>query len=288
METILVATDFSERSDQALARAALIATRSGARLHLIHVVDDDQKQRIIDSETTLSQQLLDEEAEKLNRIGGLTCTTAVVLGDPFEGIGNAADAINPDLVVLGAHRRRVLRDVFVGTTAQRTIRRSRWPVLMVNALPEHDYVSVMLATDLSATSHRAIEQFLALDLSETRTCSLLHIFDAPIQHLSLRSALTKQQLDRYVGEMTVEASQVLAEFAATLPAGNYQQIAHPQGTGVSAAILETAAQMMADLIVVTSQGRVGLSKTFLGSVAEEVLRRADRDVLTIPPNMAPA
>lgn len=287
MRTILVATDFSERSDRAVARAALIAARSGARLHLVHVVDDDQKQRIIDSETTISQQLLQEEAKRLNETDGLTCTTAVVLGDPFEGIGNAAAGIDPDLVVLGAHRRRLLRDVFVGTTAQRTIRRARWPVLMVNVPPEHAYVSAMLATDLSEASRKAVVQLSELGLTERRDFTLLHIFDAPAQHLIMSSALTKQQMNRYLGELKVEANQALAEFAATLPPGDHDRIARHHNTGISAEILETASQIGADLIVVASQGRVGLSKTFLGSVAEEVLRRADRDVLAIPPSAMP-
>ncbi len=285
MKTILVATDFSERSDHALARAALIAVQSGARLHLVHVVDDDLKQRIIDSETALSQQLLDEEAQTLNKAHGLTCTTQVVLGDPFEGLGNAALAINPDLLVLGAHRRRLLRDVFVGTTAQRVIRRANCPVLMVNASPERAYTSVVLATDLSDTSRKAIGHFAQMGMAAPRNCTLLHIFDATAQHLTMRSALNKQQIDRYLGELHVEANQALAEFSTTLPSPDYHRIAHHHDTGISAAILETASQIMADLIVVSSQGRVGLSKTFLGSVGEEVLRRADRDVLSIPPRL---
>lgn len=281
METILVATDFSDRSDQAVARAVLIATRSQALLHLVHVVDDDQKPRIIASETALFQQMLEEEAKRL-REAGITCTTEVVLGDPFEGIGRAADAINPDLVILGAHRRRLLRDVFVGTTAQRMIRRARWPVLMVNMPPEAAYTSAVLATDLSDVSRAGAAQFLALGLTERRGLSLLHIFDAPAQHLTMVSAITKQQTDRYIGELGVEAQQALDEFAASLPAGNFDRIVRHHDAGISAAILQTASKMAADLIVVCSQGRVGLSKTFLGSVAEEVLRRSDRDVLALP------
>lgn len=284
MDTILVATDFSERSDRALARAALIAVRSAARVHLVHVVDDDQKQKIIDSETATSQQVLQEDARRLNEIDGLTCTTAVVLGDPFEGIVKAADAIKPDLVVLGAHRRRVLRDVFVGTTAQRTIRRTRWPVLMVNAPAEHDYASVMLATDLSEVSRKAVERLADMDLTEQKNITLMHVFDAPAQQLMMRSALTKPQMEDYLAAMQVEADQALARFAATLRADRYDMISQHDDTGISAEILKTAALMVADLIVVSSRGRVDLRKTFLGSVAEEVLRRADRDVLVIPPD----
>ncbi|WP_324754201.1 universal stress protein [Roseovarius sp. Pro17] len=285
MKTILVATDFSVRSDLAVTRAALIAAKSGARLHLIHVVDDDQKPRIVEGETDISKQLLQEEIARLNQTDGLNCTTDVVLGDPFEGICNSADAINPDLVVIGAHRRRALRDVFVGTTAQRTIRRARWPVLMVNAKPEQTYRTVLLTTDFSEPSRMAALHLAGLDLAAPDDHTLLHIIDAPARRLVMSDVLSERQMIRYLAALQIEAEQELKEFAATLPFGDWHGIARQSSAPTSEAVLKAAVEFDADLIVVASQGRVGLSKTFLGSVAEEILRRADRDVLAIPPNL---
>ncbi|HEU6442162.1 MAG TPA: universal stress protein, partial [Microvirga sp.] len=48
MRTILVATDFSTRSDRALRRATLLARHVSARLVLIHVVDDDRPVRLVE------------------------------------------------------------------------------------------------------------------------------------------------------------------------------------------------------------------------------------------------
>lgn len=285
METVLVATDFSERSDLAVARAALIAVKARARLHLVHVVDDDQKPLIIEGETALSKQFLQEEVARLNETDGLECTSDVVLGDPFEGVGMSADAIRPDLVVLGAHRRRLLRDIFVGTTAQRTIRRARWPVLMVNAPPTQPYANVLLATDLSETSYRAAAHLATLGLVAPEQCTLLHVLDAPVRRLAMSKALQERQMVGYLVEAQIEAEQALAEFAVSLGLEKCSRIARQYDAATSTAILTAATEIEADLIVVASQGRVGLSKTFLGSTAEEVLRRADRDVLAIPPNL---
>ncbi|WP_323007391.1 universal stress protein [Pseudorhodobacter sp.] len=285
MDKIVVATDFSERSDLAIARAAMIAVKTGAGLHLMHVVDDDQKYRIVKAETALSEQLLQEEAVRLKQTDGLVCASEVVLGDPFDGIGSSADALRPDLVVLGAHRRHLLRNVFVGTTAQRTIRRANWPVLMVNAPPKQTYRNVLLATDLSETSGKAAAHFSALELADSAHCTLLHIFRAPAQQLLMSNMLQEGQMDRYLVELQVEAEQALFEFAEPLPFQNSNRMVRHFNGATSAAILATAADVQADLIVVASQGRVGLSKTFLGSVAEEVLRRAEVDVLAIPPNL---
>lgn len=283
MRTILVATDFSERSDYALERAALIGGQTGARLHLVHVVDDDQKQRIIDSEVTASRLLLNEDAERVRGAHKVTCTTEVLMGDPFEGIAKAADTIIPDLVVLGAHRRRVLRDVFVGTTAQRTIRRARRPVLMVNVPPQQGYAHVMVASDLSETSRAAIERLAGLRLAGVLPVTLLHVFETLAEQMLFRSALTQQQMDQHRKELQVEADHALAEFTASLPPIGFNRVTRHYDTSISASIQDGARDMAADLIVVTSKGRSDLRTTFLGSVAEEVLRRADRDVLVIPP-----
>lgn len=99
MKTILVATDFSARSDRALRRATLLARQSGATLSLIHVVDDDQARRIIDSERSAATELLSEQAATLTKIDGVPCDARVIVADPFAGIIRAAEESAPDLLV---------------------------------------------------------------------------------------------------------------------------------------------------------------------------------------------
>ncbi|MFV0514703.1 MAG: universal stress protein [Jhaorihella sp.] len=283
MDTILVATDFSNRSDLALARAGLISTRTAARLHLVHVVDDDQKRQIVDGEVDASRQLLTEEAERLMETGVPRCTFDVVLGDPFAGIISAAEGLRPDLVVLGAHRRKLLRGIFVGTTAQRTIRRTKWPILMVNAIPQQDYHNALLASDLSKISRDAAAQLLELGLVDPRSIALLHVFDAPAQNLMMRGTITTLEMNSYLDSLQVEADKALAGFAAALGMDGAERIARHKNAGIFTVILDTAAMILADLVIVASQGKASFQKVFLGSVAEEVLRHADRDVLVIPP-----
>ena len=47
MKTIVVATDFSGRSDRAIRREKLLTREFDSKLHLVHVVDDDQLQLIV-------------------------------------------------------------------------------------------------------------------------------------------------------------------------------------------------------------------------------------------------
>jgi len=130
MKQVMIATDFSERSDRALRRARLLAKQFGARLSIVHVVDDDRPQRMLEKERDLASRLLDEIGVSVRGHDGVTCETRVVPGASFAGILKAVEEESPVLLVIGPHRRQVLRDVFTGTTAERTIRSASCPVLM--------------------------------------------------------------------------------------------------------------------------------------------------------------
>ncbi len=166
MKKIMLATDFSERSDRALRRATLLARQFEAALLIVHVVDDDQPRRIVESERDVASTLLRELRDTVQDIDGIPpCETRVELADPFVGIARAVEEVAPDLLVIGPHRRQALRDVFDGTTAERTIRSVTCPVLMVNAPPVGPYGHVMLTTDFSEGSKRAAKTCIGLGIA---------------------------------------------------------------------------------------------------------------------------
>ena len=129
---ILAATDFSTQSQRALRRAGLLARDTGAELALVHVVDDDQPQDLIEMEGREAKRILAEQVGVMPEFRGVQCYTIVTTGDPFDAILRMAADINTDHIVMGAHRKQFLRDVFVGTTVERVIRTGPYPVLMVN------------------------------------------------------------------------------------------------------------------------------------------------------------
>jgi nucleotide-binding universal stress UspA family protein len=286
MKTIMVATDFSERSDRALRRATLIARQTGAGLILVHVVDDDQPHRIVDHEHSDAAKLLRRQAQTLSEVDSVAATSRVVLDAPFAGILRAAAEIAPDLLVIGPHRRRVLQDVFTGTTAERTIRAIGLPVLMVNAPPAGAYGHVLLTTDLSAAAGDALARFAALGLTPDARQTLLHVFEPPTPHLYGASALPRAERDRQAGIRLQQADRALVEFMAGLPDTGAVPMVRPVGGAVASEVLAAAEAGDADLIVAATHGRSGLARLFLGSVTEAVLRASGRDVLAIPPRSA--
>ena len=90
---ILAATDFSTRSQRALRRAGLLAQATGAELALVHVVDDDQPQDLIEMERREAERILAEQIGAMAEFRGVQCRPMVATGDPFDAIlRTAADA----------------------------------------------------------------------------------------------------------------------------------------------------------------------------------------------------
>ena len=284
MKRILVATDFSERSDRAVRRATLLAKTSGASLSLVHVIDDDQPRRILRAEQQAAEAVLAEQTRSLREIDGLECASRIVLGDPFEGITAAVREDDADLLVIGPHRRQVLRDVFVGTTADRTIRASDRPVLMANGIPAGPHRHILVAVDLSGCSGDAVRAVQNLGLEAKAAVSVVHIFDAPAAGLMVRASSTEDEIQDYLADEEERASGELAAFLQDLDLKPMQRFLKHNESSIAYTICAAAREVSADLIVVGTHGRTGIVKTLLGSVAAETLRSSDRDVMAVPPS----
>ncbi len=283
MKKIMVATDFSERSDRALRRAMLLARQFEGAVSLVHVVDDDQPRRIVEAERQQAETLLRQMGATLRDSDGVACETRVVLASPFAGIAQVVEAEAPDLLVIGPHRRQVLRDVFVGTTAERTIRSVDCPVLMVNAPPTGNYQHVMQTTDLSEGSRTALERFSSLGLTGGIRNSLLYVFDAPALRLAFSRSMQKDEREEYLAAERSEAAHRLAAFVEPARFAAAAPMIRHEATTASHEILQAAETEKADLIVLSTHGQTGLAKLFIGSVTEQVLRMSPVDVLAIPP-----
>lgn len=282
MHRIAVATDFSTRSDRALRRASLLARDARALLLLLHVVDDDQAPQLVQAATREATALLHEMSATLKEVEGLDCAPHVLIGEPFEAIGKAVADLDAALLVIGPHRRQALNDIFAGTTAERTIRRIDRPVLMANGVPAGPYGRILIATDFSDSSVRATSQVQRLGLLGRADVIVVHAFET-VRNLTLRSSMTSDQLQAYIDEEREQANARLGDFFRQAELREGRRIAVPAEESAARTILDQARTERADLIVMGTQGRTGAGRLFLGSVAEDVLRRAEVDVLVVPP-----
>jgi universal stress protein E len=151
---ILAATDLSTRSHRALRRAGLLAQANDAELTLVHVVDDDQPADLVEIEIREVERILTEQIGAVTELNGVHCRPAVIAGDAFNGVLRTAESTRADLIVMGAHRKQLLLDIFVGTTIERVIRMGRYPVLMVNDTVERPYETALAAVDMPSLPWR--------------------------------------------------------------------------------------------------------------------------------------
>jgi nucleotide-binding universal stress UspA family protein len=283
MQTILVATDLSPRSDRAVRRALLLARASGASLSLVHVVDDDQPRAVIEAECAAAERILADQARSLQEIDGVECAHHITTGDAFAGILQVVREGGYPLLVLGPHRRQLLRDVFVGTTAERVIRACSAPVLMANAVPAAPYRHALAAVDFSDSAMHALDVVSRIAALSKVPITIGHAFDAPETGLMKRAAVAAADIDLHVGEVKRDVTAELHARLAKTPVEPAQIITRLAQASTAAAIQAMAREVGADLVIVGTRGRTGLAKALLGSVAEAVLRNAECDVLAIPP-----
>lgn len=282
MRRILAATDFSHRADRALQRAALLSRAAGARLEIVHAVDPDRPQALVTAEAGLSRDLLDEQRRSLLDRFEIHAGTHLYEGEAFQGIASAIDDLKPDLLVLGAYRRRLLQDTFVGTTAERAIRRSGIPVLMVNTDAQRPYVHILAAVDLSSDSAAALSKTMELEVNREAVLSVVYLFDAPASGSLALGSLSKDDIRGYVAEEQKLAARELDAFLASAGVRGVPRIVRPLQSKVVDGVQAIAAELGADLLVIGAGSGSGPARMLLGSTALEILATSPRDVLVVP------
>ncbi|WP_298720148.1 universal stress protein [uncultured Ferrovibrio sp.] len=283
MKKILVATDFSPRSDRAIRRGVLLAKDFGASLTLLHVVDNDQPDRIVQAKREAATALLSEQAASLSQIDGISCDYSVFMDAPFAGIQQAVKTAAPDVLLIGPHRRQALRDIFVGTTAERTIRSKSAPVLMANGVPASGYRHALVAVDFSDCSRDAMRAVVALGLKARLAISVIHVLDNPAAGPMSKAPLTEAEARDYVMAEEKRAAGELTALVFDAGLAPAKELVRLNDRSAADIVCATAKEIGADLIVVGTHGRSGLSKLMLGSVAQEILSCAEVDVLAVPP-----
>ena len=278
---ILLATDFSTRSDRALRRASMLAREHGAGLSLVHVVDSDQPAHLVRAQVASSRIMLQDVARTIAEYDGVPVDVTVQIGDIFSGILEAADQVAADLIVLGAHRRQ-LRDIFIGTTAERTVAHSPIPILLAAGVPISPYPRALIALDLEEQSRSIAERIHGLGILRDSDVRVMHAFDAPARGIMQRAMSEPELVDDYVAAEERLASSDFDRLMAGTPLLNARRRLSPVVGSAARTIMDCAAEEGAALIVMGTSKRKGLERFLLGSVAEDVLGDADRDVLVLP------
>src|SRR5690606_16883081 len=106
---------------------------------------------------------------------------------PHKAIAAAAAAMKAELVVMGRGGGRALRDLFLGSTAERVIRKGQLPVLVVRLPARAPYRRLAVAVDLDRAAHEVIDLTLRLVEEPRPQVTAIHAYNPPYENLAYPS-----------------------------------------------------------------------------------------------------
>jgi nucleotide-binding universal stress UspA family protein len=288
---ILVATDLSAPAHHAVDRARLVAAPANSELHIVYALELDaldKLRELLGANLTSAKTAIEADAyDRLRQLGthqrhqlDTAVQMRVISGKPLQVIAGEADAIDADLLVLGARGESYLRHALLGSTAARVIRKLvRCPILVVKQAPHEAYRNVLVAVDFSPASLHAIH--IAKCWAPTSTLVLLHAFELPYEGLLWRAGVAQQEITHYVNA-DVDKHRVrlhaLAAEAGLKPAAYNVRVLHGDP---SQQIIAMEQEYDADLIVVGKHGTDFTEELLIGSVTQHVLAESQGDVLVV-------
>ncbi len=264
--SLLVCTDGSAASQGAIEAALTLAQRRPYRILLLQVLEYNPgfASQAIDS----LQQWEREAREGLQapharaRALGLEAEILVRRGEAApHAILAEADERRPDLIVMGRRGRTDLASILMGSVTARVIGLSPAHVLVVPRKAPLTFQRFLVASDGSPFSEAAWLE--ALSLARAWSGQLLAVSVA-------REEGEFPEVEGILEQMQAEADQ------KGIPLSTYMVQGSPDE-----ALIRAAQLLEADLFILGSHGRTGLTRLFMGSVAEQVIGKASCPVLVV-------
>lgn len=301
-DSILVPLDGSEFSEQALPMAQALASKLGARVHLVHVIlpardsdlkspqeDMEWKQRVREG---AEEYLRDRAAELAEE--GLEVRTDILEGTVVDSLAEYVDGAGVSLVVMTTHGTGGLRRWWLGSVADGLLRRGPSNVLLVRpwddtedqpeAVARFGHLAVPL--DGSDEGELALEPARRLARAFDAETTLIRIIPAPMELTSIYGVAGVRLEGEGHRDRRAEAEEYLQGVVDRMPSRGDEPSVRTEVAEhgrPAEGIIDAARKLDVDLLVLSSHGRGGLARMVLGSVADKVIRGTTRPVLVIRP-----
>jgi len=273
---ILLPTDFQQPARRAFTYALKLASVYGARLEIVHVIKTVSESSQVSPDSRSLNPLKTAALLELGRLtsmakdAGIHAQPRLLFGGPSDCILESSAACHAGLIVMGTHGRTGWDRLRLGSTAQAVVREASCPVLTLqevvarDSFRHHARVSLdrlLVATDFSPCADAALHAVSGLAARLKAQVCIVHAADEGMAH-----KLGQRKLKILTREL--QRNGIAAE-SMSAP-GDPVEI-----------ILRLAEEWQADVIAAGTQGRRGLSRVLLGSVAEALLGRAGCPVLIL-------
>lgn len=277
--TILVPFDGSSQSEYALQFAA--ARFAHHDVTLLHVLEPtlDEESDYHDQITEDAQALLDEAVDSVP--DDVACETAIRYGRPVDEITAHAEEGEVGQTVIGSHGRQGIERLLLGSVAEGVVRRSTVPVTVVRQEPaDTDGPGHVLVPFDGSESATAALSF-ALDEYPDAEITVLYV-RYPSRDITPSGGNVSPRVVEDASERLEKEAEEILDDAESVAADANRSVRIESEEGRPAdAIIAFASNEGVDQIVMGSQGRDGLNRLLLGSVAETVMRRAETSVTVV-------
>lgn len=295
VKKILFPTDFSRCAEQAQAHALYLAQEYGAELHMLHAnaaleyAPHDLREHFPNYEE-VTAQLRELALRHMSAAFSAHEAAEVGVKQVYQNGVSVAPVIltyasehDIDLIVMGTHGRRGLGHLLLGSVAEEVVRTAMCPVLTIRerkvSAPAEQFERILVPVDFSDHSRQALLSAKALAENYGARLQLLHVVEDlryPSFYMAERFAYFDIRPD-----VVTRAQQELEQFFREREGPKVAADLHVIEGGAAHEIVKFTEKHASDLIVIATHGLTGLEHFLMGSVAENVVRRAPCPVLTV-------
>ncbi len=275
MKKILVPVDFSPKSEEALKVAAKIASDIGAEIYVLHLLDiPNGEVDLIDGKQVpkgpmammlfeATHHRFDEFLDK-DYLDNIPVYEKVLTDAPVEGISDFAKKNHIDFIVMGSHGTSGVEEFFVGSNTEKVVRTSKIPVLVIKQPADQFKVEkVIIAGKFKGEN---IDEF-------KKVMEFIKMFNPEIYLVRVNTISNFKS--------TKEIEDIFEAFFKKVPEYKcFKPVIYDDYT-VQEGIFNFADKIGADLITLATRGRQGIMHFLSGSITEDVVNAAKRNILTI-------
>jgi len=271
MKKILVPTDFSDHAGYALQVAAQIARKNGGEIFLLHMLElPHQGSDAVGSGRDLPEIMLFKNAaiNKLedlmndDSLADLKVSEIIQFELAFDGIMNISKKNDVDLIVMGSHGASGFKEMFIGSNAEKVVRNSDIPVLIIKK-EEGDFNvnKFVFASDFSDEIKNPF----------AKVVDFANKFDSELHLVMINTPSSFKP--------TQVADSIMNDFISNFKINKLTTHIY-NDINVENGVLNFANQIDADLIGMSTHGRKGLAHFFNGSISEDLVNHSKKPVIT--------
>ena len=297
VQSILLATDFSQPSKRAFDAAVRMAHTLGAKLHILHVNEEESIFGMHGSEEL--SHFVDDIARRRSEWMKTYESTAreckvesqswLREGDPAEAILALADEVDAGIVVTGTQGARGLGNLLPGSVAKKLFRKAQRPMLVVSRMAGvaaaesgGSFEHIIYPTDFSDASRAGLQVAVKMADKCSARLTLVNVIRMPrlIPSLPGEAAivLPNRAVEHLRESMEREMSALLASMDSDRVGSDIGVHANP-----AEGIAEMAASNGADLIVIPRHSSHRPGTYIFGHTAENLAKMAPTPVLLFNP-----